>query len=190
MKREYDLILASQSPRRARILDSLNLQYKVAPANIDETARPGERPLSLVRRLAAMKAITVAQHFPSSLILGADTMVALGDQLLGKPRDSDEAFAMLSTLSGRSHNVYTGVAVWDSARKKGYGLQTVAIVTFRPLSTFEMREYIASGEPMDKAGAYAIQGRAGKWVQKLDGNLETVIGLSSDAVKQLLRHWR
>ncbi|NMP21247.1 Maf family protein [Sulfobacillus harzensis] len=181
------LILASSSPRRHHLLSQMGLSFEVVPADLDETARPHERPESLVRRLAASKALAVGEKRPEALVLGADTVVALGAQILGKPRDASDAERMLQMLSGTRHEICTGVSVWSGVRGLGYVAVSVAHVTFRPLSPVEIQTYVATGEPMDKAGAYAIQGGAGRWVESYEGNLETVIGLPRDVVERLLK---
>lgn len=183
------MILASQSPRRRHLLKQMGYTFDVVPAHIDETARDDERPEALVRRLAVTKAVSVGQRHPSAIVIGSDTVVALGRTILGKPNSPEEAADTLRQLSGRTHQVYTGVALWRGAENKGYVSLAVSQVTFRSLSALEIKEYVESGEPMDKAGAYAIQGHAGKWVDAYVGNLETVIGLPTDVVAALLRHW-
>ncbi len=182
------LVLASQSPRRIRLLERLGLEFIVDPAEMDETPKSCEQPNALVRRLAVTKALIVGQRHPNALILGSDTIVAKGTRLFGKPHTSDSAEDMLRKLSGTRHQVYTGVALWNPSQGKGHVKVAVAHVTFRVLSALEILEYVASGEPLDKAGAYAIQGQAGKWVTAFEGNLETVMGLPTDVVQKLLRH--
>lgn len=180
------MILASASPRRRHLLEMMGITFSVIPADIDETPRREERPEALVRRLAATKAVAVGIHHPAEWVIGADTVVALGRTILGKPHDADHAKAMLQMLSGNRHEIYTGVAVWCSARGRGLVAVDVAHVTFRTLTTDEIHEYVASGEPMDKAGAYGIQGGAGAWVASYEGNLETVIGLPRDVLSRLM----
>lgn len=180
------LVLASVSPRRRQLLHQLGLAFTIVPAHIDETARPEERPDALVRRLAVTKAVTVASFQRDALVIGSDTVVALGREIFGKPKDAPDAVALLKRLSGVRHQIYTGVAVWSSVRQRGYVRISIAHVTFRALLASEIEEYVATGEPMDKAGAYAIQGGAGKWVESYEGNLETVIGLPTDEVKALI----
>ncbi len=182
------LVLASQSPRRIQLLETMGLQFLVDPAEMDETARPHERPDALVRRLAVTKALIVGQRHANASILGSDTIVAKGPGLFGKPHTPESAEDMLRKLSGTRHQVYTGVALWNPEAGKGYVEVAVAHVTFRALSALEILEYVASGEPLDKAGAYAIQGQAGSWVTAFEGNLETVMGLPTDVVQKLLRH--
>ncbi|AEJ38800.1 maf protein [Sulfobacillus acidophilus TPY] len=183
-----DVILASSSPRRRQLLSQLLPAFRVIPADIDESPRRGERPDALVRRLAVTKAITVGQLHPEARVIGADTVVAFGRVILGKPHDPEHAKAMLTMLSGQRHQVYTAVAVWVDHRGRGYVKVAAAQVTFRPLSALEIEEYVQTGEPLDKAGAYAIQGKAGQWVEAYEGNLETIIGLPLDVVEHLLNH--
>lgn len=179
-------VLASASPRRIQLLTQLGLTFIAVPADVDETARPKERPQSLVRRLAATKAITVSGHYPDDVIIGSDTVVAQGCQIYGKPRDEAHARHILRQLSGKRHQVYTAVAVYCAQQGRGYVDVVVAHVTFRSLAALEIADYVQSGEPMDKAGGYAIQGQAGKWVTSFEGNLQTVIGLPTDQVKHLI----
>lgn len=180
------LILASSSPRRRHLLETMGLKFETVAADIDEMPRRGETPEALVRRLAATKAVAVGHDYPDVIVLGGDTVVALGRVILGKPHDPDHARAMLQMLSGKRHEIYTGVSVWWGAKGRGYVSVNVAHVTFRPLSTLEINAYVSTGEPMDKAGAYAIQGEAGRWVESYEGNLETVIGLPRDVVQRLI----
>ncbi|MCL5971466.1 MAG: Maf family protein [Firmicutes bacterium] len=179
-------VLASGSPRRIQLLTQLGLTFTAVPANIDETARPKERPQSLVRRLAATKAITGSRYYPDAVIIGSDTVVAQGRQIYGKPRDEAHAREVLRRLSGKRHQVYTGVAVYCAHSGRGYVDVVAAHVTFRPLTALEIADYVQSGEPMDKAGGYAIQGQASKWVVGFEGNLETVMGLPTDRVTRLI----
>lgn len=140
----------------------------------------------LARRLAATKAVAGGLARPQAVIVGADTVVALGEEVFGKPGDVEEARAMLARLSGRTHHVYTGVAVFVPAAGVGRVRVAVAAVTFRPLSADEVAAYVATGEPFDKAGGYGIQGPAGRWVEAFRGNLETVVGLPLDVTEGLL----
>ncbi len=168
------LILASGSPRRRAFLESLGLQFEVAPAELDETPLPAEAPRDYVRRLAAEKADAVGRRFPLAAVLAADTTVVLEDQVLGKPEDAAEARRMLERLSGRSHRVLTGVALGGAAQ----GAVVVETeVRFRVLEEAQLRWYLASGEPMDKAGAYAIQGLGGAFVERITGSYSNVVGL-------------
>ena len=180
------MILASGSPRRKHLMESMGLAFEISPAGVDETPHPDERPESLVRRLAATKAIAVGERNPNALVIGADTVVALGREILGKPQDENCARAMLQMLSGNRHEIYTGVSVWRADKGRGLVAVDVAHVTFRSLSITEIDAYVKTGEPMDKAGSYAIQGGAGAWVESYEGNLETVIGLPRDLLTRLI----
>jgi septum formation protein len=184
------LVLASASPRRRELLSRLGLEFEVRPVESDETPRPGERPEALVLRLALAKARAAAR--PGELALGADTVVAADGALLGKPADDEEARCMLSALSDRSHEVWTGVALVEVPAAAGTGkLRERARacrteVVFRVLSESEIDAYVASGEPRDKAGAYAIQGGAASFVARVEGDYTNVVGLPLPLVEELL----
>lgn len=185
------LVLASSSPRRRELLATLGVEFEVRPADADETPRAGEAPEPLVLRLALAKARAAAR--PGELVLGADTIVALDGEPLGKPADAGEARAMLARLSGRHHQVWTGVALVErnatGARERA--LAVVTDVVFRSLEPAEIDAYVASGEPLDRAGAYAIQGGAAAFVASVDGSWSNVVGLPVGAVRGLLaRHGR
>ena len=168
------LILASASPRRRALLGLLGLSYSVEPADIDEVQSPGESPLDFARRAARDKALFAArsQTLP---VLAADTVVALGDDALGKPAGPADAAAMLRRLSGREHLVHTGVALAHGGRCES--LVDTAAVRFAPLDEETIRWYVATGEPLDKAGAYAVQGAASLFITAVSGSPQTVIGL-------------
>jgi nucleoside triphosphate pyrophosphatase len=177
------LVLASASPRRRDLLGQLGLRFTVAAADLDETPLPSEAADAYVLRLARAKAQAVAARFPGAWVLAADTTVALGTELLGKPGGPAEAREMLSRLSGRTHAVYTGVALAGRAE-----LSTVVRtgVTFRTLSAGEIAWYVGTGEPLDKAGAYAVQGKGGFLVAAVDGSPTNVIGLPLGETLDLL----
>lgn len=177
------LVLASASPRRKDLLSQLGLRFTVAAADLDETPLSGEPADTYVLRLAQEKARAVAARFPGAWVLAADTTVALGSELLGKPKDPAEAREMLSRLSGRTHNVYTGVALAGRAETSRV-VRTG--VTFRTLSAGEIAWYVGTGEPLDKAGAYAVQGRGGFLVAALEGSPTNVIGLPLGETLELL----
>lgn len=168
------LILASASPRRRDLLSQLGLTFTVSAADIDETPHPGEPADAYVLRLAREKARVVAARHPGAWALAADTTVALGPELLGKPQDAAEARAMLSRLSGRTHEVYTGVAL---AGRHDEALVVRTQVTFRALSPGEIAWYAGTGEPLDKAGAYGLQGKGGFLVATVAGSHSNIIGL-------------
>ncbi|HJT89047.1 MAG TPA: Maf family protein [Bryobacteraceae bacterium] len=178
------LVLASQSPRRAEILRQAGIEFVVRPAEVDETPLPGERPEHYVQRLAEVKALAVPAS-PEEIVLGADTTVVIDGHMLAKPEDDADARRMLEMLSGRRHEVLTGICL----RRKGFLVRDWAttLVWFAELSAREIDEYIASGEPADKAGAYAIQGLASKYIQKVDGCYFNVVGLPIALVYRYLR---
>jgi nucleoside triphosphate pyrophosphatase len=180
------LVLASASPRRRDLLGRLVPVFDVRPADVDESHRPGEAAEDLVARLAATKAEAGrGAAAPGSVVLGADTIVVLDGDVLGKPVDGDHASAMLGRLSGRTHRVLTGVAVAAEGHDLAVEVVTTE-VTFRTLTTGTIAEYVASGEPLDKAGAYGIQGGGGALVASIDGPFDNVVGLPLDTVRRLL----
>ncbi len=179
-----DLVLASASPRRRDILRALGLEFSVLPVAVDERRMPDETPEEMVLRLARAKAAAAAAD-SAKLVIGADTAVVLGDEVLGKPRDEADAVGMLLRLSGKTHKVLTGVALRGAA---GLADTTSCTdVTFRRISRDEARDYWQSGEPADKAGAYGIQGRGGVFVERLEGSYSGVVGLPVFETAELLR---
>lgn len=187
MARLPRLVLASASPRRRALLRLVGLPFRVAPAELDERPRPGETPRALAARLARAKALAVAAEH-DELVLAADTVVVLDGAALGKPADADEAAAMLRQLRGRRHEVYTAIAVRDARGRLVEG-GTTSAVWLRWLSDSEIATYVASGEPLDKAGAYAVQSRAFALVERLEGCYANVVGLplcaTGDALEAL-----
>ena len=182
------LILASSSPRRQRFLQELGLDFTVRPADVEEQHRPGEEPETFVLRLAADKARAVADRNPQACILAADTIVVLEQAILGKPRDAAHAEAMLAGLSGRWHEVWTGYCLCRS--RDGVSVQRAVRtrVLFRPLTAALCRAYVLTGEPLDKAGAYGLQGRGAFLVERIDGSHSNVIGLPmAEVIEDLLR---
>jgi septum formation protein len=172
------LILASASPRRAEILRDAGLRFTVISSAIDETAIPGESPRDLVARLAAAKAeLVAARAIGPGIVIAADTAVVLEGRILGKPRSADDARRMLEQLSGRAHSVLTGVTLirLPDAERRDFVEST--LVHFEVLSPEEITRYLAAGESPDKAGAYAIQGRAGRFVPRIEGCYFNVVGL-------------
>jgi septum formation protein len=178
------VILASQSPRRRELLTLVGIPHTVRPADIDEAYLPGEEPAAHAQRLAREKAAVIAAAAPDAVVIGSDTIVVLDGDVLGKPRDEAHAAEMLSRLSGRSHVVMTAVAV----RRGGEERSAVEIVgvTFHPLSVQEVHAYIATGEPMDKAGAYGIQGFGATIVERVDGDYFAVMGLPLQRLVRLM----
>jgi septum formation protein len=175
------IILASTSPRRAEILRAAGIVFEVRAADIDEAALPGETAHDMVARLAEGKARAVAAQIDSGiddcLIVGADTTVELGGEIFGKPGDSAHAREMLARLSGRTHHVLTGIFVLRLPGGATRAAVETSAVTFAPLSDTEMEAYVASGEPLGKAGAYAIQGIAGRFIPNIEGCYFNIVGL-------------
>jgi septum formation protein len=181
---EPRILLASSSPRRRELLTMIGIAHEVIPADIDEAYLRGEVPLAHAERLAREKAETVARAVPDAFVIGADTIVVIDGQVLGKPRDEPHAAAMLRQLSGRTHEVLTAVAV---ARGKRVESEVeVVSVTFRDLREEEIRAYIATREPMDKAGAYGIQGYGATIVRHIAGDFFAVMGLALGRLIRLL----
>ena len=190
------LILASASPRRKDLLRNAGISFTVQPADIDETPLPGEAARDCAERLAREKALAVWRTSPRSMVLGADTVVVVDGLILNKPMDAEDAARMLRLLSGREHEVITGVCLvgsvrdeqWHSEGRLPYVIERtekaeirigseITRVTLIQLSDHEIRDYVASGEPMDKAGAYAIQGLASRWIPRIEGDYSNVVGL-------------
>jgi septum formation protein len=178
------LVLASASPRRKEILQQAGIPFTVRTAPVDESPLPGEAPVDYVRRLAEAKARAVAAQ-ETETVLGADTTVVVAGEVLGKPSGANDARRMLALLSGRRHEVLTGICL-----KRGSNIvldHAVTAVWFSPLSPEEIDEYVAGGEPMDKAGAYAIQGLASRYVERIEGCYFNVVGLPVSLVYRRLR---
>ena len=184
---ERPLVLASASPRRAELLTSAGFQFTVEAADVDETERPGESPEAYVVRVARDKARTVAgrRRQPGEVVLAADTTVVAGGEILAKPVDETGAIRMLTLLSGAVHDVFTGVvAIADQVEIEEVVRTRVHL---RPVTREEISWYVASGEPMGKAGAYGIQGRAARFIDRIEGSWSAVVGLPVAAVHRLLR---
>lgn len=179
-------MLASASPRRAELLRNAGFTFSIEPADVDETPIEGERPDDYVRRIAHEKASKIsAAHPHGALVLGADTTVVVGGSMLGKPEGDDDAVRMLRTLSGVVHEVLTGVALASASGIEAAIARTR--VRFLPLSSEEIAWYIGTGEPQGKAGAYAIQGRAARFVDWIEGSWSNVVGLPVATVYQMLK---
>jgi septum formation protein len=208
------LVLASASPRRQELLRNAGISFTVQPADIDETPLAGEPPRECAERLAREKALAVCRTRPQDRVLGADTIVVVDEIILGKPVDDDDAVRMLCLLSGREHQVITGLCLvgtvagghlpvvseskrtelrsrpYEILRTDNRELRTASettLVTMSELSEDEIREYVATGEPMDKAGAYAIQGMASRWIPRIEGDYSNVVGLPVALVYAMLR---
>ncbi|MEQ1620417.1 MAG: Maf family protein [Methylococcales bacterium] len=178
------LILASASPRRRELLDQIQVRYLVKPVDLDETPLPNESPKEYVQRVAAEKSAACALQCRSNLpVLAADTSVVLGDVIMGKPRNQDDAIAMLRQLSGQTHQVMTALSLRGHQHWQAL---TVTEVTFRQLTDTEIVAYWNTGEPLDKAGSYAIQGLGGIFVESLKGSFSGVVGLPLFETAELL----
>ncbi|HEX9079700.1 MAG TPA: Maf family nucleotide pyrophosphatase [Desulfuromonadaceae bacterium] len=181
------IVLASASPRRSELMELAGIPFSVTPAHINEEVLPGELPAEHVMRLSREKAQAVAARTGGRLFIGADTVVVLDGRIMGKPADEREAHEMLSALSGRTHEVITGFTLFDRESGVCLSRSVRTEVTFRVLGEQEIRSYIASGCPMDKAGAYAIQGRAVHFVSSICGSYTNVIGLPMAELYELLQ---
>ena len=180
-----NIILASQSPRRKELLERMGLSdFEIIPAQGDESCPPGCTPAAMVEELSRRKCSQVAASHPEDLVIAADTVVAIDDKILGKPRNEEQASEMLSLLSGREHRVYTGITV--SRGGEAVTEHEVTTVRFRPLSGADVSRYIATGEPMDKAGAYGVQGYGCVLVEAIFGDYYNVMGLPVCRLARLL----
>jgi septum formation protein len=189
------LVLASASPRRQELLRNAGIAFETCPANIQESPLPGELPQAHAERLAREKAQAVSIQHPHDFILGADTIVVIENEILGKPREEQDAARMLQLLSGRTHQVITGVCLLGPGlrtenREPGTDFKDIRSeltnVTMAELTAEDIHAYIATGEPMDKAGAYAIQGVASRWISRIDGDYFNVVGLPIALVYRML----
>ena len=194
------LVLASASPRRQELLRAAGVAITVQPTNIPEVALDGEAPKVFAERLAREKAWAIFKQRPNDFVLGADTVVVVGKEILGKPTNAADAARMLRLLSGRAHQVTTGVCLMGprqaassegNAEAKGEVLgdtrSETTLVTMNEFTDNEMQAYVATGEPMDKAGAYAIQGMASRWIPRIEGDYSNVVGLPIALVYRMLR---
>jgi septum formation protein len=190
------IVLASASPRRQELLRNAGIPFTVCPANIPEIPSAGESPRDCAERLAREKARAVLLQQPGKFVLGADTIVVVDGEILGKPRDEADAMRMLRLLSGRTHQVITGVCLVGPSLETGnQKLETgfedtrseTTLVTMTALTDDDIHSYVATGEPMDKAGAYAIQGMASRWIPRIDGDYFNVVGLPVALVHRMLQ---
>jgi septum formation protein len=179
------LVLASASPRRQELLRNAGITFEVQPANVPEDPLPREAAKDCAERLARDKALAVAHRRPNDCVLGADTVVVVDGQILGKPADPADAERMLRLLSGREHQVITGVCL--VADGKSFVTSETTLVTVNEITDQEIADYIATGEPMDKAGAYAIQGIASRWIPRIEGDYSNVVGLPVALVFRMLQ---
>jgi septum formation protein len=190
------LVLASASQRRKELLRNARISFVVQPTDIPEIPKDREAPRAFAERMAREKALAVARQRTNDIVLGADTIVVVESQILGKPRDAADAARMLRLLSGRAHQVISGVCLLGRElafgnRKLQTGFEDVrsetTIVTMDALSDDDIHSYVSTGEPMDKAGAYAIQGRASRWIPRIEGDYFNVVGLPVSLVYKMLR---
>ena len=179
------IILASASPRRQELLKNAGIAFEVWPANIPEVPRAGEAPVTFAERMAQEKARGVSASLPDRVILAADTVVAVDNEILGKPANAEDAACMLRLLSGRTHAVTTGVCLIREGFEDVSSRTTS--VEFSRMTEAEIRDYVSTGEPMDKAGAYAIQGGASRWVTNVRGDYSNVVGLPVELVLRMLK---
>lgn len=179
------IILASASPRRRELLKFITEDFTVRVSDAEEVTDPALSAEETVKSLAVIKGEAVAEGFPEDTVISADTIVVLDGEILGKPKDEEDAFRMLSSLSGRTHEVFTGVCVLHSGRRLVFAERTE--VSFFPLSEDEIRAYIATGEPTDKAGAYGIQGKGCTLVKAISGDYNNVVGLPVAGLNRLLK---
>ena len=181
------IILASNSPRRKDLLRQISLNFRADPADVDERVLPGESPEGYAARVALDKARVASARAGTGIIIAADTIVVLDDEILGKPADARDAERMLRKLSGNVHRVITGLVVMDAATGKALTRTSITNVRFRRLSPHEITSYVATGEPLDKAGAYGIQERGALLVERIDGCYFNVVGLPLSLLGELLR---
>ena len=179
------LVLASRSPRRMELLKEIHPQFEVAPSSIDEVIDIGFRPEENARNIARAKAESIAPNFPDCWVIGADTLVSMDDEIFQKPEDEKDAERILKRLSGREHMVVTGICVVGP--KKTLDKIAISKVKIKSLTEKEIKDYIATGEPMDKAGAYAIQGQGSFMVRSFSGSKTNIIGLPLDELQTLLK---
>lgn len=179
------VILASQSPRRQELLRKIVPEFQVMPADIDETVSEGLTPSDYVQEMAYKKATSILEIYPEATVIGCDTVVVLGDKILGKPKDREEAKQMLMSYSDQTHQVLTGLAILS--KEKEVVRLSSAEVTFYPLDEKQVEAYVASDEPMDKSGAYGIQGGASIFVREVRGDFYAIVGFPVGLVNQLLK---
>jgi septum formation protein len=179
------LVLASGSPRRADLLRAAGIPFEVFPVEVDERFRPGEKPEHAVARLAEAKAVIAAASHPDAVVLGADTTVVVRGEALAKPADAEDAARMLRLLSGRSHDVLTGICLWREGRRLVHVEPTR--VRMAELGESDIAWYVSTGEPFDKAGGYAVQGLASRFIEGIDGSYSNVVGLPIASVYGLLK---
>jgi len=184
--KKVKLVLASRSPRRIELLKMLGCKFQIIPSKIEEKINPRLSPIQNVKRLSRLKVLDVASKVLDGIVIAADTDVVLNGEILGKPKNKKEAYKMLKKLSGKKHQVITGLAVVDAKTKKIFQDVVITKMKFRKLNRDLIEKYIATGESLDKAGAYGIQGKAALLVESIKGDYFNVVGLPLNALNQLL----
>ena len=182
-----NIILASGSPRRREILENTNLEFSVLTSDIDERIFKNEEPIQLVLRLAFEKCMSVAQNNKNDLVIGADTIVVLDDEILGKPKNEEEAFNMLSKLSNREHQVITGISIVNLEKEKKIVDYAISNVKFKKLTEQDIKDYIDTKECLDKAGSYGIQGYGALLVEEIRGDYFNIVGLPISKLSDILK---
>lgn len=182
-----NIILASGSPRRKEILENANLKFSIITSDIDERIFENEEPIQLVLRLAFEKCMSVAQNNPSDLVIGADTIVVLDNEILGKPKNEEEAFNMLSKLSNREHQVITGMSIVNLENEKKIVDYAISNVKFKKLTDQDIKDYISTKECLDKAGSYGIQGYGALLVEEIKGDYFNIVGLPISKLSDILK---
>ena len=182
-----NIILASASPRRKEILENTNIKFDIISSSIEELVLDGESPCQMVMRLAFEKGIDIASKYKSNLVISADTIVVLDDNVLGKPKDEEEARQMISNLSGRTHQVITGISLINLEKNKKIIDYVISNVKFKKLSKDDINDYIKTKESLDKAGAYGIQGYGAILVEEIQGDYFNIVGLPISKLSDLLK---
>ena len=186
-KMKIDIILASNSPRRKELLHQIGIQFKICPTQTDERVLTDEKPETYVVRVASDKAVVASRHVKKGIVIAADTIVVIDNAILGKPVDKQDAERMISTLQGKMHLVMTGIAVMNAGSKKMLTGLSITKVWFRALTETDIRSYVETGEPLDKAGAYGIQEKGALLVDKIEGCYFNVVGLPISLLGEMLR---
>jgi septum formation protein len=189
LEQKRTIVLASASPRRKELLEKIGLKFMIDPSDYPEDRYWDLSPLEQAKAISLGKARVAAQKYPEAIIIAADTFGVMGSRILGKPRNAREASQMLQSMSGKSHRVITGFTVLDASRNKSITRIVETRVYFKPLSLSEINNYIKSGEPLDKAGAYAIQGLGSLLVEKIKGDYYNVVGLPLQALAEVLKEF-
>jgi septum formation protein len=188
-QKQTKLILASSSPRRKELLGKLGIPFEVVTAGVSEDVEGDIGPEEMVVMLAKRKAGAVAQSLTSGIVIGSDTTIAFEGKVLGKPKDKEDARAILKSLRGKRHQVYSGIALVNVENNRVEASAVVTSIRMRNYSDDEINDYVASGEPMDKAGAYAIQGEGGRLVEQMEGSFDNVVGLPVRELAEMLKRF-